>query len=290
MQRVTDIHRVRRFLVRSRLSPNGSRTVIETGDATWDDRWWEPPAPDPRATAALLAGGPVRGTEDEWRGDEVPMRLDVLDGPDGPEEVAAVVDVLDGKWVLRALVHPDTGEIHEFTVKARDPHDAVTRTRAMRLVGFGAVEDQFRKWLADPVVGERLGPRWAQTSRRPGRAGRDDVHYAQWSELYVAALEASPRSPVRHIVQEVAAGRIQPPGDGDRSHVTDAEVRWYLSEARRRGLLTPAPRGRPGGELTPAATALLADLRAAQADAVMSTSERPKKKKQATSRTRKKAK
>jgi hypothetical protein len=49
--------------------------------------------------------------------------------------------------------------------------------------------------------------------------------------------------------------------------MSQAAVRAIVHQARRRGFLTTAPRGRAGGELTPAALAVLKRLRgAADAD------------------------
>lgn len=78
--------------------------------------------------------------------------------------------------------------------------------------------------------------------RRPGRAGRPDIEYARIADLYVRAL-ATPR-PVVTLSREL--------------HLSQSQVRNLLHAARRRGLLTAAPAGRPGGQLTEKARQLLA--------------------------------
>ena len=81
-------------------------------------------------------------------------------------------------------------------------------------------------------------------SRRPGPRGRDDLHYARWAALYVAALARS-TTPVAKL-----AGQ---------HNISTSRIRNILHAARRRGLLTEAPPGRPGGELTERARQLLAE-------------------------------
>lgn len=65
---------------------------------------------------------------------------------------------------------------------------------------------------------------------------------------YVAALGSE--SAVRTLVEEeIAAGR----------HTTEAAVRANVNKARTRGLLTQAPSGRAGGELTDLGKQVLRD-------------------------------
>lgn len=72
--------------------------------------------------------------------------------------------------------------------------------------------------------------------RRPGRPGHPDRFYAV---ICVEYLEACAHS--RHPVKDVAAAH---PG------WTDEYARDVIHDARVRGLLTPAPPGKPGGHLT----------------------------------------
>lgn len=79
---------------------------------------------------------------------------------------------------------------------------------------------------------------------RPGRAGRDDLDYARLARLYLELAETS-RTPVADLASSEGYGRQ-----------TIADL---LAEARRRGLLESAGRGRRGGRLTPRAAELLAE-------------------------------
>jgi hypothetical protein len=79
--------------------------------------------------------------------------------------------------------------------------------------------------------------------RRPGRRGRPDLEYAEIARDYISVLhEAKPMKVL-----------------SDKLHLSASQVRNLLYEARRRGLLTKAPRGSAGGALTEKALALLKD-------------------------------
>lgn len=83
-------------------------------------------------------------------------------------------------------------------------------------------------------------------ARRPGRAGRADSFYAEWAAQYVDLLSTS-SAPVRDLHR--------------RHHLSESQVRGILHTARRRGLLTEAPAGRSGGELTAKAKRILGDAK-----------------------------
>jgi hypothetical protein len=94
--------------------------------------------------------------------------------------------------------------------------------------------------------GIRLGSKMAR--RRPGRAGRSDSFYLAWAVAYVDRLAAGSRRPVKDLAEH-------PPvvirGYRSDDHFTSqATVRDIIHQARKRGLLTTSPSGRPGGELT----------------------------------------
>src|SRR5207249_2900254 len=78
--------------------------------------------------------------------------------------------------------------------------------------------------------------------RRVGRRGREDSYYAEWAAAYVEALTRT-----KHPVPELERVR----------HVSASQIRNVLNEARRRELLTAAPSGRTGGELTGKARRIL---------------------------------
>lgn len=86
--------------------------------------------------------------------------------------------------------------------------------------------------------------------RRPGRRGRDDLTYAVWAARYVAKCRTT-RSPYPELAAEH-------PGFAQRT------IRDLVLKARRRDLLTGGGQGRTGGELTPKAEKLLAELKEGQ--------------------------
>jgi len=72
---------------------------------------------------------------------------------------------------------------------------------------------------------------------RPGRSGRLDLDIAIWADRYVlACLKTS--------------GRPMPLLEKERPGFTAGTLRDILHQARSRGLLTEAPRGKAGGDLT----------------------------------------
>ena len=77
---------------------------------------------------------------------------------------------------------------------------------------------------------------------RPGRRGRNDIFYARWAALYVDALAEGP-NPLPRLAKA--------------EHLNESTIRGFLHEARRRKLLTDAPPGRAGGQLTRKAETLL---------------------------------
>jgi hypothetical protein len=79
-------------------------------------------------------------------------------------------------------------------------------------------------------------------SHRAGRRGRDDLYYARWAAEYADALTRSGNP-----VAEMAG----------RHHLSASQVRNLVHACRKRKMLTAAPPGRAGGELTARAIELL---------------------------------
>jgi hypothetical protein len=123
--------------------------------------------------------------------------------------------------------------------------DGIT-ARALRKVPVGpeVIADQLKappvlaKWGLDPT-GFRLAA--TKAPRRPGSRGRPDLYYAQLAQAYAERVAAGSRSPVADLARELSSRR-QP--------FSHAYIRDQVHEARRRGLLTKPPRGKPGGVLT----------------------------------------
>jgi hypothetical protein len=103
-------------------------------------------------------------------------------------------------------------------------------------------------WMSDfewPPHGPWFGtdPSEFNEVRHPGRRGRDDSFYAQVAARYVHHLTSTDQAPTAALADEMT--------------VSVSSVRGLLYEARRRGLLTDAPPGRAGGQLTDKARGLL---------------------------------
>ncbi len=82
-----------------------------------------------------------------------------------------------------------------------------------------------------------------QRGKRMGRVVRDDRWYAELAARYVVMSRRKPASPIPVLANSL--------------HLATSTVSDALGEARRRGLLTPPPPGRPGGQLTDKALAIL---------------------------------
>lgn len=128
------------------------------------------------------------------------------------------------------------------------PSDRMS-TRLLRRLGLGDPLSALDWALSHPAASGIADGAWSRRIRRPGRAGRPDIFYAQWAARYVAALEAAPAAPIKFLVSaEKAADR----------HVTESGVKAIINKARTvRKLLTDSEPGKPGGTLTPKAEKIL---------------------------------
>jgi hypothetical protein len=143
------------------------------------------------------------------------------------------------------------------------------------------VDQQRQAWLdrqLDPTTNDEAGkgvPARTVRALRPGAARREggqvsyaaeqtpiaqietdrwtprkgDVRLAQTAKLYVEALQTGSKRPVADVQDQLAQ-------EGHRYNATT--IRTMLNRARKRGLLTPASKGRAGGDLTDEARKLLA--------------------------------
>jgi hypothetical protein len=107
--------------------------------------------------------------------------------------------------------------------------------------------------------------------RHPGRRGRDDLFYAGLAARYVGLLAAGSQAPIRDLARELR----------DAGHnFSDEYVRQLINNARgRRDLLTEAPPGKAGGELTPKARRLLAEAQEADRKERKRATKDPRKRK-----------
>lgn len=171
--------------------------------------------------------------------------------------VVAVVHPSYPGWEFRLTFSPKSGAMVGFETLAwqgRDGMHAPSLTaRFLRGLPVGEIESVARRQqadLADSMWAEGISgsliERHAQAfdkEPRPGRRGRADRSYAEVAAIYVEACQSGSRSPVVDVAESLS--------------YSTKRVRNLLTAARRKGLLTAAPAGRHGGQLTEAALTLL---------------------------------
>ena len=124
------------------------------------------------------------------------------------------------------------------------PPGGVT-SRLLRRLPLGEIVEAVRAELHQTArdvaphgrrAGHQFADRAAVFARRPGRAGRGDRDYAEVAAAYVSILATGDLKPVETLAAQMV--------------LSPSQIRNVLYEARRRALLTKAPPGRPGGQLT----------------------------------------
>lgn len=206
------------------------------------------------------------------------MRVDFEPAADGEsvEEIQAVAYVEELKgWRVEVTVsagEPDNDDEHlhvsRLVLEPEAGAKPIGSRHVMRALRLPHLLDEIDTWTGEPVAGQTLGPAWRRTIARPGRGGRDDLDYALWARRYVAALASHPTRPVQALIDEEA---------DSGEFVTEGQIRARLNRARSRDLLTAAPPGQPGGELTDKAVRLLDrhDQGIARAAMSLATSTKP---------------
>ena len=179
------------------------------------------------------------------------LAVAIVDGLDGLQ-VDCVVQLREGiAEVVELRIRPaETNWLNDPAFVPNTPPRGGLTTRSLRKVHVDAIKRALRDLLERPhpgTMGERRrqDPNyrlWAEGfHRRPGRGGRSDLEYAQLARDYVELL-----------CEPGASKQL-----ADSMFIDPAQVRNLLTEARRRELLSPAPRGRQGGELTQKALDIL---------------------------------
>jgi hypothetical protein len=168
-----------------------------------------------------------------WRPDAKRMDLTCdIEGFPGWQVVAEVAATDAGLQIERLTVEP-WGDV--------TPPGGIT-TRMLRRIRTGAVIAAYPA-AARVMALVQLGPAPdLSVSERVGRRGRDDRFYARWAAEYADALTRSGNP-----VAEMAA----------RHDLSPSQVRNLVHACRKRDMLTAAPPGRAGGELTARAIELL---------------------------------
>lgn len=194
-----------------------------------------------------------------------PMRIEV-DGwaapggsPCGPlvDQAVEVVARVDDDWTLRVEGAIDGEGVlrwqrYVFEPARSDVSDL--SQRHLRKLGYGAVLDAASRWLRHELSTNVLGDHWQDRPKNPGRAGRSDYDYLPIARRYAAACAEDPRRVIQRLIAEEAdEGRF----------ATAAQLKARIGRARDRGLLTPAPAGRAGGELTDKALAMIEHMEGA---------------------------
>jgi hypothetical protein len=149
-------------------------------------------------------------------------------------------------WQCEAMISAtDAGlQIDQLTIEPWGdavPVGGIT-TRMLRQIRTGAIIASYRAAArAWSFVLPDTAPDLS-VSERVGRRGRDDRFYARWAAEYADALTRSPNP-----VAEMAG----------RHHLSASQVRNLVHACRNKEMLTAAPPGRAGGELTARAIELL---------------------------------
>ncbi|MFN8019841.1 MAG: hypothetical protein U0P45_17235 [Acidimicrobiales bacterium] len=157
--------------------------------------------------------------------------------------------------MVRMLLGNEDGVVSVRRIElVLDEAEPLTDSPTLKALRWGRVGERIIGDIKVGATAEPHGPfgSWANSFMaipRVGRGRRPDRPYAEVAARYVAALEADPRAPIRHMLETegIEAGGIE----------TESSLRAKLNKARVRGLLTKAPAGKPGGELTDKARRLL---------------------------------
>jgi hypothetical protein len=155
-----------------------------------------------------------------------------IEGYPGWRFVAEIAETDAGLQVDRLVIEP-SGKVAPF--------GGIT-TRMLREIRTGAIIASAR--MTGRVLASYLpdGAPDLSVSERVGRRGRDDRFYARWAAEYADALSRSPNP-----IAEMAG----------RHHLSPSQVRNLVHACRNKKMLTAAPPGRAGGELTARAIELL---------------------------------
>lgn len=214
---------------------------METHVGYWwvGQRWPELPEWQQHLQTINARGEPGRAAPGPLPDGVVHLRVGV--GVDGATVDVTAFASTDGVVVELPLKPSDDGaQVAEVTARRED--GASLRAEDLMRLGLGAVHGQLRDHLKNELLAAQLGHGWgAERLPRPGRRGRHDLFYAEAAAEYVHALTQDATRPVRWILARAAE---------EGRHLTADEVRARVRRARERGLLTPTPKGRPGGELT----------------------------------------
>jgi hypothetical protein len=206
---------------------------------------------DQKNVAHVLVSDPQAGTERMYAALQIPelpgwiavLLLEKKNGVPNLVEWRVVAGNIDSMITKRDSTHslglktssPPETEVITATLLRKVPIERLVRL-AQQGLPTKIAELPWREWASiDPS--------------RPGRPGRSDIEYAQMAEMYVRIWDSGVPNTTEHLAEQVS--------------LSPTQVRNILGQARKRGLLTPAPRGKAGGELTDLAIEMLKEHAAA---------------------------
>jgi hypothetical protein len=176
---------------------------------------------------------------DEIPGWRITLRLDDLDGMMMTTEfritAESVETSIDSKTTSTTLGFECCGA----------PPDSGLSTAMLRKIALVRLVQRGLSAIPSELA-ERPWNDWLSADRsRVGRAGRDDLFYAEWAAAYVQYVTSGEANPAVRLAEE--------------KFLSVSQVRSILGEARKRDLLSNAPRGRAGGYLTSLAESILSE-------------------------------
>lgn len=161
--------------------------------------------------------------------------------PDGEHLVLFSRHPKHPEWAIRAAfeVYSDDvalTELHIYPVAEWAPPGGLT-DEIRRSVQLGDLRRRARQRLTllEAASALDVDPADFQRNKARGRKGRTDLDYARLAQRYVELLDSE--APV---IQTLS----------DELKLSNGTVRGLVWEARRRGVLSPSPPGRAGGQLT----------------------------------------
>jgi hypothetical protein len=220
------------------VAPKKEGSTANTSLRAWSRKWRE----RPEGWWDEVVVGEALG---DWREQEGDLAVDVWH-PDYPGWTFVLTFAAHGAVVgFQVIANTD----HPRRDRASSDAPSITR-RFLKDVPFGELEESVRQFMnpaTTPMPRSTMSPQVrARYTRaftdepRPGKRGYEERSYAVAAGIYVET---------GHDIRATA----------ERLHCSVSRARHILNRARTKGLLTAAPPGRAGGELTERARELLTE-------------------------------
>ena len=174
---------------------------------------------------------------DELPGWRATLRLDDVDGTPVVTEIRVFANHVE-TWIDKKT----SSATLDLKPSEAFPESGLTST-LLRKVPVERLVKRGLSQISETFL-ERPWIKWLSTDRsRVGKSGRGDRFYAEWAAAYTALVNSEEPKPIVRLNKE--------------KNLSQSQIRTILGEARSRGLLTRAPRGRAGGSLTSRAESIL---------------------------------